>query len=266
MADVEEDDEKWLQRKNFEQMWRWREYNLRYHCNFLDIAIKPVQFSKKDIVETINITSAFLGILAPKLMEHRDTVASIVISQKPENCELSYNWNMFQRIGLLTKDALTLCFLHEMCHEYLHGKRFMLFQNELWTHELAIDVICGAYASKRHLTIGHYKYVISRLTATPTHPDGQIREDAFLYGYETIQNMNYSGIPFSVEKLLRYFPTFIFTRMRKLISDWNQVKHTDWTNINNINPQLREKTKEEKSASVTLSRISPNNRKKLDDL
>lgn len=238
----------------YRHMREWRDFTLRFHCNTLDVITKEIEFTQEDINEAINYASSFYGILAPKMLNNADVVAQIVIHDEPQDCELSYNWQLLKQSGILTKDALLLCFIHEMGHEYLHSHRFMLFQNELWMHELAIDMIVGAYAARHNRTIGHYKHAISTLLPTPTHPDGKLREDSLLYGYEIARDMP-RGEPFTVEYVLAHFPKFVYSRLLQLVEDWRAVREKGFDFYFNHEPEPRPFTPDDLSYMPTLIRV-----------
>lgn len=247
--------------QTYEHMRQWREFTMRYHVNLLDIAVKQIEFSQEDIRTAIDSAAVFYGILSPKLRANADTVAKIVIHDDPAECELSYNWRLFKNAGLLTKDSLLLCFVHEVGHEYLYGKWFLLFDNELWLHELAVDMICGAYAFRHHTAIAHYKFAISRLAATPTHPDCKIREDAFLYGY--LKARDEIGPALTAEAVLAYFKDFVYSRLSGLAGDWREVKKKGLSYYLAHPAQMREISQEDLSYVSTLNRvINPRPQKK----
>ncbi|MCC8177455.1 MAG: hypothetical protein LIO91_13660 [Bacteroidales bacterium] len=238
----------------YRHMREWRDFTLRFHCNKLDVITKDIEFTREDIDEAINYASAFYGILAPKLLEDADVVAQIVINDEPHECELSYNWELMKRAGILTKDALLLCFIHEMGHEYLYGHRFMLFQNEVWLHELAIDMVVGAFAARHNKTIGHYKLAVSGLRPTPTHPDGKLREDSLLYGFEMAMELPREKA-LTVEYVLECFPGFVYSRLLKLVEDWRGVKEKDLDFYCTHAPEPRVLTPDDISYMSTLDRV-----------
>lgn len=211
-----------------EQSWWWIRFVGR-HRTMDGMPISGWEMlSGDDVIRTVRQVVTFFNLPAPVLKESAETVARIVTNEDAEASELSYNLRILEKTGINNHDALTLCIVHELCHQALHDTRFLIFSNELWIHELACDMVAGAYAERYRLATNKYKWVVHAAEASPTHPSGKLREIAVDYG-----RANYSAVvsqphACALDGLLQLLPSFVYAHMAELAEDWRTVRAQDW--------------------------------------
>lgn len=211
-----------------EQSWWWIRFVGR-HRTMDGMPISGWEMlSVDDVIQTVRQVVAFFNLPTPVLKESEETVARIVTNENAEASELSYNLRILEKKGINNRDALTLCIVHELCHQALYNTHFLIFSNELWIHELACDMVAGAYAERYMLATNKYKWVVRGTNATPTHPSGKMRELAVDYG-----RMNYSAVvrgqnTCTLDGLLHLLPSFIYAHMPELAAAWQTVRAQDW--------------------------------------
>ena len=70
---------------------------------------------------------------------------------------------------------------------------------------------------------GKYKYVLGRLLATLTHPDGKLRVHAVEYGWQTAWHLLVARRYHGLEDVINSLPTFVYTHYSELYDEWERV-------------------------------------------
>lgn len=205
----------------YRKMAEWRAFVRRHNANIFDVMFKDIDYSlsEKDVPQLISDVAYFYNLEQPIVKKHCDTYAQMVIDNSgSNNSELYYNWEMLKNAGINNRDAFTLCMVHELAHLYLKGRRFMLCRNELWCHELAADYLVGIYSCRNNLATGKYKYVVSCMEGTLTHPYGKHRAEIVEYA----RNIGYKLPARDIEAVMLGLPAFIYGCSKQLNKELEQ--------------------------------------------
>ena len=182
-------------------------------------------YDKEDVMEDdihsiIADVAAFFDLPIPEINGKCESFAEVLLGDKADECELSYNLEMLRTAGINNKDAFTLCFVHEMAHQALHRYQFMLFCSERWMQELAADLTAGLYAERHHLATGKFKYALSTQKYSITHPNGKLRENIVECGRHYLEQQMVDGAKM-MNMVLQIMPSFVFTHKKELKKDWH---------------------------------------------
>lgn len=198
-------------------------YMRRHEANvFNAIFYDKEEVTEDDIQRIIADVAAFFDLPKPEINGKCESFAEVLLGDKAEECELSYNLEMLKNAGINNKDAFTLCFVHEMAHQVLYRYQFMLFCSERWMQELAADLTAGLYAELHHLATGKFKYALSIQKYSITHPDGKLREKIVEWGRHYLEQHMVNGAKM-MDVVLQIMPSFVFTHKKELKNDWYQM-------------------------------------------
>ena len=202
---------------------QWMKYMRRHEANvFNAIFYDKEDVTEDDIQRIIADVAAFFELPVPEINGKCESFAEVLLGDKAEECELSYNLEMLRNAGINNKDAFTLCFVHEMTHQLLHRYRFLLFCSERWMQELAADLTAGLYAERHHLATGKFKYALSSQKYSITHPNGKLRERIVECGRHYLEQKMVNGTKM-INMVLQIMPSFVFTHKKELKKDWYQL-------------------------------------------
>ena len=202
---------------------QWMKYMRRHEANvFNAIFYDKEEVTEDDIQRIIADVAAFFELPVPEINGKCESFAEVLLGDKAEECELSYNLEMLRNAGINNKDSFTLCFVHEMTHQALHRYQFMLFCSERWMQELAADLTAGLYAERHHLATGKFKYALSSQKYSITHPNGKLRERIVECGRHYLEQKMVNGTKM-INMVLQIMPSFVFTHKKELKKDWYQL-------------------------------------------
>lgn len=202
---------------------QWMKYMRRHEANvFNAIFYDKEEVTEDDIQRIIADVAAFFELPVPEINGRCESFAEVLLGDKAEECELSYNLEMLRNAGINNKDAFTLCFVHEMTHQVLHRYQFLLFCSERWMQELAADLTAGLYAERHHLATGKFKYALSSQKYSITHPNGKLRERIVECGRHYLEQKMVNGAKM-INMVLQIMPSFVFTHKKELKKDWYQL-------------------------------------------
>lgn len=202
----------------------------RHKANIFDVFfMDKSSITDNDIVATIEKISDFFGLPAPTVINKCSTIAEVMTSDNAEECELFYSKQMLEDAGINNFDTLRLLLVHELSHQVLYKTRFLLFENELWTQELAADMMVGAFSAiGDDVATGKYKYVLRQLPASMTHPDGTLRAVIVEYGREYITRLREQQNKVSnIQEVLKGLPAFVYEHYQELQESWDDVQFED---------------------------------------
>lgn len=185
-------------------------------------------FDQRTVEASVKEIVSFFGLPMPKIQETGNTITKISTGDDGQESEFLYNLKTMQDKGVNNLDALQLCIAHELCHQALRDTLFCIFPNELWIQELACDIAAGAYAEKYFLATNKYKWVINIKKATPTHPEGKLRELAVDYGRENFPKIAVNEDSPLLDRILSLVPPFVYEHMMELAKSWKMVEELDW--------------------------------------
>lgn len=207
----------------------WGKFIRRHQANFFDVYFHDKEIiTEEDIIKTINLVAAFLGLPTPIVSQRAEVLAEVVTSKNAEDAELYYNMQLMYKTGINNHDTLTLAFVHELVHELLYEIRFLLFENELWIQELAADMLVGAFSTiGDDVATGKYKYVLRQLPASMTHPDGKLRAAIVEYGREFTMQLRGQNQVQDIQEVLKGLPAFVYGHYQELKDSWDNVQCDD---------------------------------------
>lgn len=202
---------------------QWMKYRRRHEANvFNAIFYDKEEVTEDDIQRIIADVAAFFDLPRPETNSRCESFAEVLLGDKANECKLSYNLEMLQKVGINNRDAFTLCFVHEMAHQMLYKHQFMLFCSERWIQELAADLTAGLYAERHLLATGKFKYALSRQGHSITHPVGELRKEIVECGRHYLERQAVNG-----EKMMnmvqQIMPSFVFIHKKELKQSWYQL-------------------------------------------
>jgi len=212
-----------------EDMQKWFTYLRRHNANIFDVFFKDKEnISDEDIVVIIGDVAKFFGLPVPVIQDKCESIAKIMTSKEGTECELYYDWKLMEKAGINNVDTLRLSFVHELAHETLFQKRFLLFENELWVQELAADMIVGAFSIiGSDVATGKYKYVLAQLPASITHPDGKLRAAIVEFGRDFAAKLKQEQKLNVIKDVLTGLPAFVYSHYKELQEAWDMVRLED---------------------------------------
>lgn len=113
---------------------------------------------------------------------------------------LLYNLNQFRSMGCLSFADMTKILAHEYGHRML--------QNEgigQWAGELGGDYLSGALAEMLGLPSSNIEPLLRQQEPSLSHPGGDLRAEATVYGHEVVNDMMQQGIHPTLENYLEKF-------------------------------------------------------------
>lgn len=202
---------------------QWMKYMRRHEANvFNALFYDKEDVKEEDISSIIDDVAKFFSLPKPEINSRCESFAEVLLSDKANECELSYNLEMLRNAGINNKDAFTLCFVHEMAHQMLYKHQFMLFRSERWVQELAADLTAGLYAERHLLSTGKFKYALSRQGHSITHPDGELRKEIVECGRHYLERQAVDGEKM-IDMVQQIMPSFVFLHKKELKQSWYQL-------------------------------------------
>lgn len=98
--------------------------------------------------------------------------------------EIRYNLVRLEELGINNLDAFDAILTHEIGHQFLSDVTFNFCVNQNWAKELACDYFVGYRFGIENMATGKYKFVVSHLKESDTHPAGTFRVESVINGYE----------------------------------------------------------------------------------
>lgn len=213
-------------RTEFEDMQKWFAYLRKHNANIFDVFFKDIENNTdEEFIVLIEEIATFFGISVPALQDKCETILEITTADDASECELYYNLQLMKKSGINNIDTLRLSLVHEISHQLLYNIRFMLFENELWIQELGADMMVGAFSAiGDDVATGKYKYVLRRLPASITHPDGTLRASMVEYGRSYITQLKHQGNYNYIQDVLNGLPAFVYEHYQELQNSWKNIR------------------------------------------
>lgn len=141
--------------------------------------------TEEDIQARVKQASEFFDLPIPTLVSQCETLAKITFSDSSElGSEIQYDVKKLYEIGINNVDAFDAMLTHELSHQYVANKKFNFCKSSQWCVELACDFIVGVRCSANMIASGKYKYAVSTMKTSATHPDGSFRLNAVKCGFD----------------------------------------------------------------------------------
>lgn len=141
--------------------------------------------SEEQIQKRVERASKFFDLPIPTMVDNCESLAKITFTSYSElGSEIRYDVRKLEEIGINNLDAFDAMLTHELSHQFLAEKEFNFCQNANWCKELACDFIVGARCSSEMIASGKYKYAVSIMRASDSHPSGEFRLKAVKSGFD----------------------------------------------------------------------------------
>lgn len=210
---------------DFDFMEVWQAFVRRHNATYFDAFLYDrEELADEDFRFLLQQVSVFFQLPMPIIKDKCETIAKVMTSENTSECELYYNWQLMKKAGVNNKDSFTLVIAHEMSHQWLHPYRFELFDNELWVQELAADMLVGGFSVlSGDVATGKYKFALSELPPSLTHPDGKLRAKIVDNGRAYVCHLLFARRYHEVKDVLDRLPAFVFSHYSELQESWNKV-------------------------------------------
>lgn len=158
----------------------------RHECNpFNALFYDKEPINEEQIKQRVERASKFFNLPIPIMVDQCEGLAKITFTTYSElGSEIHYDVDKLQEVGINNLDAFDAMLTHELSHQFLADKTFNFCQNADWCKELACDFIVGVRCSSQMIASGKYKYAVSIMKASDTHPSGEYRLKAVKKGFD----------------------------------------------------------------------------------
>lgn len=175
------------------RFYKWRR---RDECNpFNAMFYDRETVTEAQIQQRVEAAARFFGLPVPVIAAGCGSLAQITYTDCPElGSEIRYDPSKLQDIGINNLDAFDATLTHELAHQFMDGATFSLCRNADWCKELACDFMAGARCKAAYIASGKYRYAVSMMKASDTHPPGRFRLRAVESGFEFAQWLSGRGV------------------------------------------------------------------------
>lgn len=158
----------------------------RHECNIFNALFYDREpLTEEEVRIRVKKASEFFDLPIPTLIDQCETLAKITFSDSSElGSEIQYDIKKLYEIGINNPDAFDAMLTHELSHQFLASQKFNFCQNKQWCIELACDFIVGVRCSANMIASGKYKYAVSTMKTSASHPDGSYRLNAVKSGFD----------------------------------------------------------------------------------
>lgn len=141
--------------------------------------------TEEALKQRVSKTAKFFNLPVPELLKTSECLAQITFADITElGSEIRYNLTLLEELGINNLDAFDAILTHEIGHQFLSDVNLNFCVNQSWAVELACDYFVGYRFGIEDLPTGKYKYAVSQLKESESHPGGTFRLNAVKCGYE----------------------------------------------------------------------------------
>ncbi|MDE5629380.1 MAG: hypothetical protein K2I69_07450 [Muribaculaceae bacterium] len=193
-------------------------YIRRHKDNIFNALFYDKEDYSEDILrERISEISDFFDLPFPILIDKPQNLASITFTEFSElGSEIRFNVEMLKQCGINNIDAFDAVMCHELTHQYLANKELNFCINKEWSVELGCDFFVGVRCASKLRASGKYKYAVSRMRASFSHPNGCLRVKAVVAGFDFVNWMISKGIKPDAESSLLGLNFFLCTNSKDI--------------------------------------------------
>jgi len=171
------------------------------------------------INERVCKTANFFNLPVPMLLRTSECLAQISFSEIIElGSEIRYDLVRLEELGINNLDAFDAILTHEIAHQFLSDLTFNFCVNQNWAKELACDYFVGYRFGLENMATGKYKFIVSHLKESDTHPAGSFRIESVIDGYEFGCKFREDMITHNADYALVGFNVFLCSHS-KLLND-----------------------------------------------
>lgn len=174
------------------------------------------KLTEESIAERVKKASRFFDLPIPIMIDSCDSLASITFSDSDKRSEIRYDVSKLEEIGINNVDAFDALITHELSHRMLKDIVYNYCENSRWSNELACDFISGARCSVDRIATGKYKYAVSIMKESITHPGGEMRVKAVQAGYEFAEWLFEQGIRATIKIIMHGINQFLCINSKEL--------------------------------------------------
>lgn len=174
---------------------RFYKIRRRHEANVFNAHFKDIEpITEEDIKQRVKRASVFFDLPVPDMIDRCETLAKITFSNFSElGSEIAYDIEKLRRIGINNPDAFDAMLTHELSHQFLADYCFSFCKCYAWSMELACDFMVGVRCSASYIASGKYKYAVSQMKASVSHPDGSFRIKAVEAGFDFAERLHRKG-------------------------------------------------------------------------
>lgn len=192
------------------------------------------KLTEESIAERVKKASRFFDLPIPTMIDSCDSLASITFPDSDKRSEIRYDVSKLEEIGINNLDAFDAVMTHELSHQLLKDEEFNFCVNTRWSNELACDFISGARCSVDRIATGKYKYAVSIMKESITHPGGEIRIKAVQSGYEFAEWLFEQGIRATIKNILHGINQFLCIYSKELNESYRNYLNSQSESVGQI--------------------------------
>ena len=190
----------------------------RHECNVFNALFKDKETITEEVVKIrVRRAADFFNLPMPILIDDCEVLAKISYTDYTElGSEIRYDISKLKEIGINNEDAFEAMLTHELSHQFLSKISFNFCRNRMWCYELACDFIVGVRCSSGMIASGKYKYAVSQMKTSTTHPDGKFRLKAVKEGFDFAELLLRKGIKVNAQSALIGINRFLCANSKEL--------------------------------------------------
>lgn len=174
-------------------------------------------YSEYILRERISEISDFFDLPFPTLIDKSESLAAIIFTEISElGSEIRFNVEQLKQCGINNIDAFDTVMCHELAHQYLADKKLNFCINKEWGIELGCDYYVGVRCASRRRASGKYKYAVSKMKVSNSHPNGCFRVKAVVAGFDFVNWMMSRGIKPDAESSLLGLNYFLCSNSKEI--------------------------------------------------
>lgn len=203
---------------NHQDTWNIHKFFRRHEANIFNALFMDKEpIAEEEIEKRVKRTALFFDLPVPTILRSSNCLSKITFTDHSElGSEIRYNIKKLQEIGINNVDAFEALITHELSHQYLARYKFNFCINRSWSIELACDYIVGVRCSANRIASGKYKYTVSQMEASESHPYGEFRLKAVKTGFDFAEWLFRRGIQPTAELALTGINKFLCEQSAQL--------------------------------------------------
>lgn len=183
--------------------------------------------TEQDVSQRVARAAAFFDLPIPAMIDQCETLAKITYSDVTDlGSEIQYDIQKLSEIGINNVDAFDAMLSHELSHQFVANRRFNFCKNKQWCVELACDYIVGVRCSAQVIASGKYKFAVSTMKTSETHPDGRFRVDAVKSGFDFAEWLFRRGQMPTAESAMIGLTQWLITHSKALNESYHEFLTT----------------------------------------
>lgn len=193
-------------------------YLRRHEDNIFNALFYDKEDYSEDILrERISEISDFFDLPFPTLIDKSGSLAAITFTECSElGSEIRFNVELLKRCGINNIDAFDTVMCHELTHQYLADKKLNFCISKDWSIELGCDFFVGVRCASCLRASGKYKFAVSKMRGTQSHPDGSFRVKAVIAGFDFVNWLISKGFDPNAESSILGLNYFLCSNSKEI--------------------------------------------------